>query len=132
MSSSIWTQCAGRTRVRPLAGDAWRVVEPQHLVATRKLVDSEQQALKAWKSRKEAIYAAYDRFYKGDIAKEFARGSQEIGGLHTESDLAKWKVQIEEPVTSDGIRSGVNWIRVNSMLRVWAKERAASVFASPG
>ena len=27
--------------------------------------------------------AAYDRFYKGDIAKEFARGSQEVGGLHT-------------------------------------------------
>ncbi len=47
MSSSIWTQCAGRTRVRSLAGDAWRVVEPQHLVATRKLVDSdaEQQVL---------------------------------------------------------------------------------------
>jgi hypothetical protein len=47
MSSSIWTQCAGRTRVRALAGDAWRVVEPQHLVATRKLVDSdaEQQVL---------------------------------------------------------------------------------------
>ena len=47
MSSSIWTQCAGRTRVRPLAGEAWRVVEPQHLVATRKLVDSdaEQQLL---------------------------------------------------------------------------------------
>ncbi len=47
MSSSIWTQCAGRTRVRPLAGDAWRVVEPQHQVATRKLVDSdaEQQLL---------------------------------------------------------------------------------------
>ena len=49
MSSSIWTQCAGRTRLRPLAGDAWRVVEPQHLVATRKLVDSdaEQQLLEA-------------------------------------------------------------------------------------
>jgi hypothetical protein len=47
MSSSIWTQCAGRTRVRTLAGDAWRVVEPQHLVSTRKLVDSdaEQQLL---------------------------------------------------------------------------------------
>jgi hypothetical protein len=47
MSSSIWTQCAGRTRVRALSGEAWRVVEPQHLVSTRKLVDSdaEQQVL---------------------------------------------------------------------------------------
>ena len=42
--------------------------------------------------------AAYDRFYKGDIAKEFVRGSQEVGGLHTAEDLAKWKVKIEEPV----------------------------------
>jgi hypothetical protein len=43
MSSSIWTQCAGRTRVRGLAGEAWRVVEPQHLVSTRKLVDSDAE-----------------------------------------------------------------------------------------
>jgi RES domain len=45
MSSSIWTQCAGRTRVRPLAGEAWRVVEPQHQVSTRKLVDSDADQL---------------------------------------------------------------------------------------
>src|SRR4029453_729894 len=43
MSSNIWTQCAGRTRVRALAGEAWRVVEPQHQVATRKLVDSDAE-----------------------------------------------------------------------------------------
>jgi len=29
-----------------------------------------------------------NRFYKGDIAKEIARGSQEQGGLITEQDLA--------------------------------------------
>ena len=62
------------------------------------LVDAEQQALKKGKNRKEAIYAAYDRFYKGDIAKEFARGCQEQGGRITEQDLANWKVKIEEPV----------------------------------
>jgi gamma-glutamyltranspeptidase/glutathione hydrolase len=28
---------------------------------------------KKGKNRKEAIYAAYDRFYKGDIAREFVR-----------------------------------------------------------
>jgi gamma-glutamyltranspeptidase/glutathione hydrolase len=61
-------------------------------------VDAEQQALKKGKSRKDAIYAAYDRFYKGDIAKEFARGCQEQGGLITEQDLANWKVKIEEPL----------------------------------
>ena len=41
--------------------------------------------------------AAYDRFYKGDIAQEIARGTQEQGGLITVEDLASWKVHIEEP-----------------------------------
>ncbi|MEZ5318756.1 MAG: RES family NAD+ phosphorylase [Vicinamibacterales bacterium] len=46
MSSSIWTQCAGTSRVAPLRLAPWRVVEAQHLISTRKLVDSaEEQAL---------------------------------------------------------------------------------------
>lgn len=40
---------------------------------------------------------AYDRFYKGDIAQEFVRGSKEQGGLITLEDLAKWKPLEEEP-----------------------------------
>src|SRR5204863_4650305 len=64
-------------------------------------VESEAKALKAGKDRKQAIYAAYDRFYKGDIAEEFVRGSNEQGGLHTLADLAKWQVKIEEPVTTN-------------------------------
>src|SRR5436190_937260 len=47
---------------------------------------------------RDAIMAAYDRFYKGDIAQEFVRGLQEEGGLITLQDLASWKVKIEEPV----------------------------------
>ena len=46
MSSSIWTRCAERCRSRRLRLTPWRVVEAQHLVSTRKLVDSlEEQAL---------------------------------------------------------------------------------------
>ncbi len=47
MSSDIWTQCAGASEVTPLALDPWRVVEAQHQISTRKLVDSdaEQQML---------------------------------------------------------------------------------------
>lgn len=46
MSSSIWTRCAGDSEVRPLQLSPWRVVEAQHQVSTRKLVDSfEEQAL---------------------------------------------------------------------------------------
>ena len=48
MSSSIWTECAGTSRIRPFGASPWRVVEAQHLVSTRKLVDSveEQMLLK--------------------------------------------------------------------------------------
>ncbi len=63
----------------------------------QKLVQAEEQALKKKKSRKEAIYAAYDRFYKGDIADDFVKGVQEQGGLITKNDLANWKVYVEEP-----------------------------------
>jgi hypothetical protein len=46
MSSSIWTRCAGGSELRPLQLSPWRVVEAQHQVSTRKLVDSiEEQAL---------------------------------------------------------------------------------------
>lgn len=46
MSSSIWTECAGGSRLRALRLAPWRVVESQHHVSTRKLVDSlEEQAL---------------------------------------------------------------------------------------
>jgi RES domain-containing protein len=46
MSSRIWTRCAGSSRVRALAARPFRLVEAQHLVSTRKLVDSaEEQAL---------------------------------------------------------------------------------------
>src|SRR5206468_9768963 len=76
-----------------------QVFVQQDLAATwRKLVDAEQQALKAGKTRKQAIYVAYDRFYKGDIARELVRGAREDGGLFTMEDLANWKVKIEEPL----------------------------------
>src|SRR6185437_8018681 len=76
------------------------------LAATwRKLVDAEQTALKQGKGRKAAIYAAYDRFYKGDIARELVRGARDDGALFTMQDLANWKVRIEEPlhVSYEGI-----------------------------
>ena len=36
----------------------------------RKLVAAESEALESGLDRKAAIYAAYDRFYRGDIARE--------------------------------------------------------------
>lgn len=43
MSSTIWTQCAGSSEIRPLATTPWRAVEAQHQVSTRKLVDSDAE-----------------------------------------------------------------------------------------
>lgn len=95
-SKKVFLTHLGEKREAPDAGEIF--VQKDLLATLQKLVDAEQQALKKGKSRKDAIYAAYDRFYKGDIAKEFARGAQEQGGLITEQDLANWKVKIEEPL----------------------------------
>ncbi|HET7632261.1 MAG TPA: gamma-glutamyltransferase [Gemmatimonadaceae bacterium] len=79
--------------------EAGEIFVQKDLAATwRKLVQAEQDARKAGKTRKQAIYAAYDRFYKGDIAHEIVRGMREEGGLFTLQDLANWKVRIEEPL----------------------------------
>jgi gamma-glutamyltranspeptidase/glutathione hydrolase len=97
-SRAVFLTHPGATLEAPEAGEIFRQAD---LLATlRKLVEAEQDALKAGKSRKEAIYAAYDRFYKGDIAEELVRGTQEEGGLITMQDLARWKVKIEEPLST--------------------------------
>ena len=83
----------------PEPGQIFR--QPDLAATLRKLVEAERQALAAGKDRKAAILAAYDRFYKGDIADELARGTREAGGLITKEDLARWQVRIEEPVKVD-------------------------------
>lgn len=95
-SKKVFLPHAGQARETPRAGELFR--QPDLLATLRKLVETEQQALQSGKDRKGAIYAAYDRFYKGDIAQEFCRGAREQGGLHTLSDLANWRAKIEEPV----------------------------------
>ena len=84
-------------REAPEAGEIFR--QPDLAATLRKLVEAERTALRAGKDRKAAIYAAYDRFYKGDIAQELVRAVQEDGGLFTLQDLANWKVKIETPVS---------------------------------
>jgi len=83
-------------REAPYPGEVFR--QPDLAATLRKLVEAERRALTAGAGRKEAIYAAFDRFYKGDIAEEIARSTQEQGGLITTEDLAGWKVELEEPV----------------------------------
>lgn len=64
----------------------------------RKLVEAEQKALAEGKSRSEALQAARDRFYKGDIAEVMAKFSEENGGLFRYEDFAAYSVQVSEAV----------------------------------
>jgi gamma-glutamyltranspeptidase/glutathione hydrolase len=97
----------------PAAGELF--VQQDLLVTLGKLVEAEQEALQAGKTRKQAILAAYDRFYKGDIAREIARGTQAAGGLITEQDLANWQVHIEEPVMTT--YKGVDVYKLNTWVQ---------------
>jgi gamma-glutamyltranspeptidase/glutathione hydrolase len=98
-SKAVFLPHAGQQWEAPEGGEIFK--QTDLLQTLQKMVDAEQEALKKGKNRKEAIYAAYDRFYKGDIAKEFVRGCQEQGGLITMEDLAKWKVLQEEPLKTN-------------------------------
>ena len=86
-------------RAAPKAGEMFR--QPQLLATLQKLIDTESESLTAGNTRKKAIYDAYDRFYRGDIAREIVRSSREYGGLFTMQDLDNWQVHIEDPVTTD-------------------------------
>jgi gamma-glutamyltranspeptidase/glutathione hydrolase len=94
-SKKVFLPHLGEKREAPAAGEIF--VQQDLLNTLSKMVEAEQQALKKGKSRKEAIQAACDRFYTGDIAQEFVRGCQEQGGLITLQDLASWKSKEEEP-----------------------------------
>ncbi|MCP5183601.1 MAG: gamma-glutamyltransferase [Pseudomonadales bacterium] len=103
----------GEAREAPEAGEIFR--QPDLLATLDKLVDAEKAALVAGKSRRDAILAAYARFYTGDIAREYVRASQEMGGLHTLDDLANWQVHIEAPVK--GTYKGLDVYKLNSWVQ---------------
>jgi gamma-glutamyltranspeptidase/glutathione hydrolase len=109
----------GEKRESPEAGEVFK--QPDLAATLLKLVEAERQALASGKSRKDAIYAAYDRFYKGDIARELVRGTQEQGGLIGLDDLAQWKVHIEEPVRTSykgiDVYKLTTWVQGPAMLQ---------------
>jgi len=86
-------------RAAPYPGEIF--TQADLLSTLEKLVDAETQALKAGSDRSTAIMAAYDRFYRGDIARELVRATQAAGGLITMQDLNKWQVHIETPVSTN-------------------------------
>jgi len=81
----------------PQAGDIFKNVDLAKTL--RKLVEAEKAA--SPKGRKDALKAARDRFYKGDIAREMAKFSEENGGLFRYDDFAEYTAKIETPVSTD-------------------------------
>ena len=79
----------------PYPGEIFK--QPELLATLEKLVAAERDALHAGKSRKQALQAAYDRFYHGDIGHDIVAAMQAAGGLFTNEDLERWKVYVEEP-----------------------------------
>jgi gamma-glutamyltranspeptidase/glutathione hydrolase len=62
---------------------------------------AEKKALAAGASRAAAIDAVADYFYRGEVAHKIDAFSQANGGLLRYEDMAAFKLQPEEPVSSD-------------------------------
>jgi len=80
----------------PEPGELFR--NPDLAATLRKVVEAEQSALKQKKTRAQALEAAFDRFYKGDIAQEFVRFFKENHGVMTAADLAAYRPEWQQPV----------------------------------
>ncbi len=82
-------------------GKQWREGEifknPALGKTLRRLIEAERQA--AGQGHEAGLKAARDRFYKGDIAREMARFSEENGGLMRYEDFAGYSAKVEEPVS---------------------------------
>ncbi|HSF17428.1 MAG TPA: gamma-glutamyltransferase [Vicinamibacteria bacterium] len=81
----------------PEPGEIFR--NPDAARMLRKLVEAEQEA--KGRGRSEALKAARDRFYKGDIARAMADFSEENGGLYRYQDFAGYRGQVESPVSTN-------------------------------
>lgn len=86
----------------PPVGSVFR--QPALAATLRALADEEKQH--ASEGRRQAIYAARDRFYKGDVGKAIAAAVQAAGGLMTTDDLAGYRGRIEAPAR--GVFESVN------------------------
>src|SRR5438093_8360409 len=85
-SKAVFLTHLGEKREAPEPGEVFKQAD---LAATlRKLVEAEKQALAKKKSRREAIQAAYDRLYQGEIAQGLGRGLQAQGRLTQREGLA--------------------------------------------
>ena len=81
----------------PKAGEIFK--NPDLARSLKKMVEAEHE--NQGKGRHEALKAARDRFYKGDIARAMADFSEANGGLFRYQDFAEYNAEVETPVSID-------------------------------
>jgi gamma-glutamyltranspeptidase / glutathione hydrolase len=82
----------------PQPGDVFR--QPDLARTLRAMVAAEQRALKADGSRKAAIDAVRDYFYRGEVAHKIDAFSKANGGLLRYEDMAAFRIKPEEPAST--------------------------------
>jgi gamma-glutamyltranspeptidase / glutathione hydrolase len=82
----------------PQVGEIFR--QPDLARTLRGMVAAEKKALAAGASRAKAIDAVHDYFYKGEIARKIDEFCKANGGLIRYDDMASFKVEPEEPVST--------------------------------
>ena len=83
----------------PQVGSIFR--QPDLARTMRSMAEAEKKALAAGATRTAAIDAVRDYFYRGEIAKRIDAFSKENRGLLRYEDFAEFKLQPEEPVSTN-------------------------------
>ncbi len=95
----LWTTWPSTTDILLPGGrvpDVGEVLAQKDLATSfRRLIDEERA--NASRGREEALQAARDLFYKGEMAEEMVRFAQEEGGLLTMEDMASYQVSVGPP-----------------------------------
>lgn len=65
------------------------------------LADADSKARKGGADHDKALQAAYDYFYTGPVAQEFARFSQQTGGWLRLDDMAAYRPEWDKPVSTN-------------------------------
>jgi gamma-glutamyltranspeptidase/glutathione hydrolase len=82
----------------PQVGEIFR--QPDTARTLRAMVAAEKRALASGASRVAAIDAVRDYFYRGDIARKIDAFSKANKGLLRYEDMAAFKLQVEDPVST--------------------------------
>ena len=82
----------------PETGEIFR--QPDLARTLRSMADAEKKALAAGASREKAIDAVRDYFYRGEIARKIGAYSEKTGGLLRYEDMASFRVEPEQAVST--------------------------------